>query len=76
MKLLLHLLLERKPLLGEKLQASVYHLRIIEDALVLRDFLQGLIYAPSRSVRSVRDHGLNNIGYTQDRCFQDNLLTR
>jgi hypothetical protein len=27
--------LELKPLLGEKLQASIYHLRIIEDAPIL-----------------------------------------
>jgi hypothetical protein len=65
LKLSFHrLLLELKPLLGEKLQASVYHLRIIEDPPVLRDLLQGLIYAQGQSLRLARGHDVNKVGHS------------
>ncbi len=49
---------------GKKLQAGVYHLRIIEDAPILCDFLQGLIYAQGQSERLARGHGVNNVSHS------------
>ena len=69
-------LLERKPILSKKLQASICNLRLIKDTTILRDFLQSLIYTVGRSVRSERGHGFDDVSYSQYPGLQHNLLTQ
>jgi hypothetical protein len=58
-----------KTLFPEQLQTSLRHIRIIKDTFILCYFFQSYIYAQGRSIRTVRGHSLNYIGYRHDARF-------
>ena len=52
-----------EPLFSEQLYADIHHFRVVENATVLKDFLQCFIYPQRWSVRTMRAYCFNNIGY-------------
>ena len=58
-----------KSLFSDEHQANVDRSRIIQDASVLLNLLQSSIHPQSRTIKSVRCHGLYNIGNSEDAGF-------
>ena len=57
-------MLHLKPFLKEDLEASIHHLRIIEDTPISLNLLESFVYAVSRSIRPVRRRSLDNVSYS------------
>ena len=67
-------LFESKIALGEGLQTSPDHPRIIDSALTAGDFFERLVYAHGWPVGAVGGHGFHDISHRQNPGFQQNPL--
>src|SRR5450830_1266892 len=61
-------------LLSEQCQASIHHLWIVKRPARTSNLLQRNFYPQTGSIRTVRGHCLDYIGYADNACFKQNMI--